>query len=339
MSNIYERAATNVIERAEGDAVGAVRGVLVTDGEASDGHILNIKGGEIPERPPLLFGHDDYTGTGNLGSWDSLNKFYGNGGLGEQGIRGDAQIELDGAGNQLAWRQDIAHMVGKGHIGAFSVRWTEVGDPVRRVNLPSDHPAFVDDKKATGRQRWGYYFEKWRLLEGSIVTLGADPAALIGRMQQSHGNVRSLWRDVINHSREEMEEPANGLVAIATPSGMVYVERVAYDAMLELANDRMDTAVDTLERACAAFEETQDLMRSIVEREQIRVEAEVVPVLATPETPAVPDTPERIEAATLPAITPGDVTAMFKEGLAVAGTEVLGEARALIAQARGKVTE
>jgi hypothetical protein len=236
----YER--TSAIERASSDAPGTISGILVSDGEASDGHILNIDGVRFPDQAPLLFGHDDYTGSGNLGSWESFEKVdHGKG----RAIRGTAKIDLDGPKSaQQDWRSDISYMVERGHISQLSVRWDEIGEPVRRVNLPSDHPAYVDSSKATGREAWGYYFDKWKLLEGSVVTLGADPAALIGRMQDSAGDVRGYWRSAINHALTEREEVA-GLVAVALPTGdCAYVERPVYEAMLEEANARLQTVLD-----------------------------------------------------------------------------------------------
>jgi len=240
----YER--TTAIERGAADAPGRISGILVSDGEASDGHILNIDGAQFPEQAPLLFGHDDSTGTGNLGSWEKFEKV--DLPKGRRAMRGVAQIDLDGPKSaQQDWRSDINYMVDRGHIGQFSVRWDEIGEPVRRVNLPSDHPAYVDSAKSQGREAWGYYFDKWKLLEGSVVTLGADPAAMVGRMQQSRGDVRGYWRRAINHALTECSEVA-GLVAVSLPSGeFAYIERAAYDAMLELANERYSLALDLYE--------------------------------------------------------------------------------------------
>jgi len=242
----FERTDLDVIERGEGDPPGRVAGMLATDGEASDGDILDIDGGQIPKRAPLLFGHQDWSGDRNLGSWERFEKSETskNGKLGGKGIRGFGQIELGGSGESQAWRDDIAHMIERKHIGSLSVRWSAVGDPIRRVNLPSDHPAFVDSNTATGNKRWGLFFPKWRLLEGSVVTLGADPAALIGRMRESTGEVRSNWRSTINRALTD-HQGTKDLVAVQLPSGEVaYTERAIYDAMLELANERMNTALD-----------------------------------------------------------------------------------------------
>ena len=288
----YERTCR--IERAEADAPGLISGVLVTDGEASDGHILNIPGVKLPARAPLLFGHDDFTGTGNLGSWTGFSKFEGSK-LGKSGIRGSAQIEMGGTGSQQDFRDDVAHMIGRGHIGQFSVRWDEIdgSPPVRRVNLPSDHPAFVDAEKATGRQQWGLFFDKWRMLEGSVVTLGADPAALIGRMQEAEGDVRGYWRSAVNHALTEREE-ISGLVAVQTGVGQIFVERAAYDAILESANERLQLALDL-------YEEDADALRdAAIKVSEIREGLET-PTRAEPERDETPTELDQAPSTEAPA--------------------------------------
>ncbi len=241
----YERTA-----RIEHAAEGVISGVLTTDGEASDGHILNIDGGQLPSGAPLLFGHDDWSGTGNLGSWRKFEKV--DLPKGRRGIRGEAGIELGGSGAQQEWREDVNHMIEQGHVGAFSIRWEETVKPQRRINLPSDHPAYLDGEKAEGRNFWGLYFEKWRMLEGSVVTLGADPAALIGRMQRSTGAIRTFWRGAINDQlahRIDAGAYGENLVSIETADGPIFVERAAHEAMLEVANERLQLALDIHEDA------------------------------------------------------------------------------------------
>ncbi len=337
--NVYERTCT--IERAEDGAdAGLISGILATDGEASDGHILNIGGVKLPERAPLLFGHDSYTGTGNLGSWTGFEKFAKGKKLGESGIRGNAQIELDGEGAQADWRSDIAMMIDKGHIGAFSVRWEELEEPVYRINLPSDHPAFVDSKKATGRQRWGMWFEKWRLLEGSVVTLGADPAALVGRLMKTEGDVRSFWRDTINRAAVECREVAPDLVAIhvgphAGGDEHVYVERAAYDAMLEDANARYMLALDQLEAALAIRTDAETALT-----EALNFRSKVEPAIGDEPIERVPTERDDDEAARLPAPiepSPKEIIALFRSELRQASSEVAAEAIGAIQDARGKV--
>ena len=329
---VYERTCT--IERAEdGAEAGLIAGILATDGEASDGHILNIAGAKLPGRAPLLFGHDANSGTGNLGSWTDFAKFGDGKKLGDHGVRGTAQIELDGEGAQADWRGDIAMMIDKGHIGAFSVRWEETEEPVYRVNLPSDHPAFVDAKKETGRKRWGMWFEKWRLLEGSVVTLGADPAALVGRLMETEGEVRSFWRDAINRAATEREEIAPGLVAIALADGeFSYVPREAYDVMLEEANARFALSLDALENALEAREEAQD---HLTESQNLR--SKVEPAIG--DEPIEPKEPERkVEAARLPAEwSPKEIIALFRKEFRHTSQEFADETIGEIRKARGQI--
>jgi len=319
----YER--TSQIERADGSP-GVISGILATDGEASDGHILNIAGMELPERAPLLFGHDDVTGTGNLGSWTEFD-VEASEKPGESRIRGKASIELGGSGAQQAWRNDVSHMIEQGHISAFSVRWDPVGDPISRTSLPTDHFAYVDPKLAKGRAAWGLYFDSSRLLEGSVVTLGADPAALIGRMQESEGDLRKFWRSAVNYALTEAHEVST-LVGIRLDSGeVIYVERAARDAMLSAANERLAIALDLWEQV--------ELEREM--HAQFTSDDEQAVAARDDSTDAAPE--QEAPTAPLPVVTPGEVLRDLREGLAAARAAEREERRALIDKARGKVNQ
>ncbi len=167
---------------------GVIEGTLATNGESDDGHIIDISGMRAEAGAPLLFGHDDRSGTRNLGSWlgfhragpSKMRK------LGDQELRGTAVIETSaGDGANLAFRRDIAAMVAEGHIRSFSARGRpdESELPVQRTSLPQSHPAYVDSRKADSAQRWGLYFPRSVLAEGSVVTLGADPAAVMRHLE------------------------------------------------------------------------------------------------------------------------------------------------------------
>ena len=179
------------VERSTVDPeAGTFEAVLFTDGEASDGHILSIKGGKIPERMPLFVNHaaDPTTQLGSL--------YYA--GKGDHEVRVRGEIMLDGEGAPLEVRRDLLAKMAAGHVSRMSGRWdADDKDAKRRVNLPSDHPAFVDEKKETeSRKRWGYYFEKWQAMEGSVVGLGADPQAVMrwARDEDSPECVRDFWK-------------------------------------------------------------------------------------------------------------------------------------------------
>lgn len=201
MSN-YERIA-----RVEGfDAeTGLFQATLATEGEASDGHILSIKGGRIPARMPLLPAHwNDPTVV--LGSLTNPQKELDHA---PPRLRVTGQIEMDGKGMPLDLRQDIAHMIAKGHLTGMSIRWDDVDGkpPVRRVNLPSDHPAFVDEaKEKSWRKRTGFFFEHWQGMEGSVIPLGSDKKAFIGRAEETTGEVSTFWRAMAKHT-SELEDP------------------------------------------------------------------------------------------------------------------------------------
>lgn len=226
---LYRRYAR--IEKT--DQAGALTGILATDGEAADGHILSIRGAEAKAPAPLLFGHDAGSGRGNLGSWTSFDVMHGKK-LGDSQIRGFASIELEGAGEQKDWRSDIAHMVAQGHIRAFSVRWEPTEKPTRRINLPENHPAFIPED-GPEPQRWGLFFPKWRLLEGSVVTLGADPKALIGRALEGPRGLAIDW----------LRATADCLAFDpATPLGEVLGRAGPDPELLLEANARLIAAID-----------------------------------------------------------------------------------------------
>ena len=180
------------------DESGVFTATLATEGEASDGDILSIKGGQIPERMPMLLSHwNDPTAV--AGSVTDPKKELG---AKPPRLRVTGRIEMGGVGTLAEIRRDVAFMMGK-HGGAMSVRWDEVEggkQPIRRVNLPSDHAYFVDADTATGAKRWGYFWPEWRAVEGSIVALGADPGATVDgrlyatRADETEGEVSAFWR-------------------------------------------------------------------------------------------------------------------------------------------------
>ena len=175
---------------------GAFEMTLATEGEASDGDILSIKGGHIPERMPMLTSHWNDP-SAQLGSITNPEKMLKDS---PPRLRATGHIEMSGEGVSAEIRRDLAHMIDKGHVTGVSIRWDEMPGkpPVRRVNLPSDHAYFVDaEAEKDHRKRYGLYFEQWRAMEGSVVALGADPGALIGRADEREKDspeVSRFWR-------------------------------------------------------------------------------------------------------------------------------------------------
>lgn len=168
---------------------------LATEGEASDGHILSIEGGSLTERMPLLLSHwNDPTAV--LGTISRTRKR-----LSENPPRLEATgtIELTGDGALADVRRDVMHMISRGHVGAVSIRWdADAKDSIPRIDLPKDHPFHVsrDKEPVESPKRHGRYFKRWRPVEGSVVALGADPLALIGRADETDGEVSAFWREM-----------------------------------------------------------------------------------------------------------------------------------------------
>lgn len=156
---------------------------LATDGEASDGHILNIDGAVTQTRMPLLFNHWSSESIPALGSVVEPRKDGGR-------LRATGRFNMNGEDTLADLRRGIAQLVNDGDLRSVSVRWEGIKQ-MRRTALPENHPAYVKPG-AGGPKEWGVYFDKWRALEGSVVWGGADPKALIGRAQSDQ--VRAMLR-------------------------------------------------------------------------------------------------------------------------------------------------
>ena len=182
-----------------GDVPGQFEMILATEGEASDGHILNIEGGDIPQRMPLLDSHQS-TLDATLGSVVSPRKDLNST---PRSIRATGQIEMDGTGTLADERRDLDLKIRNGHIGAVSVRWDDV-ESTARVDLPKGHPHRVG-RNDDGPSRFGRYFDKWRALEGSVVVLPADTDALIEHANACEGEQRAFWRSMADQTSEESE--------------------------------------------------------------------------------------------------------------------------------------
>jgi hypothetical protein len=180
-------------------------------------------------------------------------------------LRAVGHIEMGGEGVSAEIRRDLAYMIDKGHVTGVSIRWDGVPDkpPVRRVNLPSDHPHFVDAETAKGAERWGLFFEEWRAMEGSVVALGADPQALIGRSEETEGAVSTFWRAMAEDAAAPVEdEPtdviedeeaspearvAAALAALRTEAGFCHGIGASHADMINAVVDAGDADVQSVE--------------------------------------------------------------------------------------------
>lgn len=236
------------------EEAGTFRMTLATEGEASDGHILSIDGGEIPARMPMLVSHwnDPTTAAGSI---MRARKH-----LSESPPRLSAigMMELDGEGDAAEMRRDLMHMIGRGHVNAVSIRWDF--DPkhvMRRTELPKDHPHFVDaDREPMGSQRrYGLYFKRWRALEGSIVAVGADKGALIGRADQSEGKLAEFYRALAADAEEASQpkpaaepSPESLLAAFAAQCRELVARGLDYEALVrEIESAKPESSPDVPE--------------------------------------------------------------------------------------------
>jgi len=342
------------VERASVDPeAGTFEAVLFTDGEASDGHVLNIQGGKIPDRMPLFVNHSADPTT-QLGSLYLA-------GVDDHKVRVRGEVFTEGEGAPLEVRRDLLAKMAAGHVSRMSGRWdARDKDVKRRVNLPSDHPAFVDDAKETeSRKRWGLYFEKWQAMEGSIVGLGADPQAVMrwARDEETPEAVRDFWREQVPGAQRE------GLLATLRQSVREVLDAGVtpedVSACLALDSTEPDEAADPdglpeqptdiredepEDDGNSEIEEAHDRIDALTERLDA-LEARLADMATS--QPGVIEDPEREEPEGEPlppdpaveVVTPQQVFAELREGLRVARVDMLQELRARLAAARGKVEQ
>lgn len=203
--------------------------ILATEGEAMDGHILSIKGMELPERMPLLFGHRSEIMAPSLGSITALKRGRADG---VAIVRGTGRINMEGDDPLADIRRGVAHLMKSGDLPAVSIRW----DPIKtvpRTSLPEKHSAFPT-KESPEVAQFGAFFEQSRALEGSVVAVGADPKALSGRAEQAEGELeRVFWRTLARMESDGSEAIANVFKDLAEVRGQL---KVAGATDIDIAN-------------------------------------------------------------------------------------------------------
>lgn len=267
---------------------GHFEAVLFTSGEASDGHILDIDGASLPERMPMFVNHfPDPT--------EQVGTFYPR----REGdvivVRGEILMEGEGAAADI--RRDLDAKIRAGHVGSVSGRWDVNADDadavVARTSLPKSHPAHVPSD-ARGVKRHGQLFKRWRAVEGSIVGLGADPAAVmrfatdLDRPQ----HVRAFWAEQMRHALSPDTEPIAAQIAATIRDEL---SDVLVPIVQRLEALETSTPTDTPAREDASREDhaTQDRaghfeavivqpgeLAAIVAEEQQRMRAEFAATLA-----------------------------------------------------------
>lgn len=191
--------------------------ILATEGEANDGHILSVKGAQLPERMPLLVQHTPTPMLPALGSVIEMKaarkKVAAVGlvelqGASDAGARADEGVAIPDA--LLPIRNGYAHMIAAGHLDAVSVRWEGTGVP--RASLKPTHPAYIDtsDSDLAYEKRYGLFFSEWFPREGSVVAVGSDPLAIIRERAAEDGIgpvERLYWGSLIRAHEEDADTP------------------------------------------------------------------------------------------------------------------------------------
>lgn len=276
------------IERAQVDSTsGEFRAVVFTNGEASDGHILDMRGGQLADDMPLFVGHF-------ADPIDQLGTLYPDA-RSESEIVYRGVIETGGEGAMADIRRDLLLKMSNGHVKRMSGRWDAEPEHVRRrSDLAKDHFAYAGDG-ASPVQRAGSFFEQWRAVEGSIVGLGADPAATMRWAREASSEpVERFWQQ---HARDaavtDFERSTETLVA----AGLTPLEIVSsIEATYKIERD----GGEILSRLGAI----EDLIADLGERATAREDPE-------------PRETEREVAASLPAWTLNDLAeTLLREGAA-----------------------
>jgi len=251
------------IERESVSSDGAeFRAILATNGEASDGHVLHVPGIQMRQSIPLLFRHDSTPMVPTLGRVSDPQVVRESG---LDRLRVTSRINLVSGGDQdslIGIRQGFAALVRSGDLDAMSIRWDPVvGKFVSRASLPASHPAHVP-RGTEGPAQFGTFFEASIAREGSLVAIGADPEALVGRARSAQSvTEEAFWLTVAGR-----ETPSSVVSAVPIE------HRSLFDALPQLLSQAVrDGVAEAMERMRELREEEADL-QSEADEEPERVE-------------------------------------------------------------------
>ena len=187
--------------------------ILASNGEASDGHIIDVGKMEVGERIPMFSNHnaDPMQRMGGLIEPHVSGKKTRKGGafLHMVGV-----IDMVGDGQLPDIRRDVAQGISLGDITQMSLRWDDLDPPVARASLDKKHFAFSE----AGADSWNtpMFFPRTEAREGSIVGLAADKAAIIGRSRDlsKPSHVREFYEILARGG--DPEEMIDDLCAVCT---------------------------------------------------------------------------------------------------------------------------
>lgn len=177
-----------VIDRATGE----FPAVTFTNGEASDGHIIDVASLVVPDVVPMFINHEANPAR-QMGQLNSPRKSGKATRLGGQRLHQIGRINTDGDGEFPDVRRDIVEMIHRGDVTQMSGRWSNEFESVARSSLAKSHFAFTEDRGGFSTPQ---FIRNAKVLESSIVGLASDQAAMIGRSQDlaQPEHVRTFWR-------------------------------------------------------------------------------------------------------------------------------------------------
>jgi hypothetical protein len=245
---------------------------LFTNGEASDGHIIDVRGLQVPDRVPMFVNHDADP-TRRMGGLVDGKKVGKSTRLGGASLKMVGVLDVAGDSASADIRRDVAQGISVGDITAMSGRWDPVGDPTPRAALPKSHYAFSN---VSGGFSTPMFFPEATVLEGSIVGVGADAAALIGRAMDTGRpqHVRDFYAEL---TAGETDPEVLSLTARVEELEGVIQER-----------DNAWRVVEKIKHDMAAIEEEQEELAG-VQAVDVTTPEEAEPERSEPRLPEVPD--------------------------------------------------
>lgn len=189
---MHERKST-IDSRIDTDT-GEFDMVMATEGEASDGHIISMRGLQYPAELPLQLDHAR-SALATLGTVTNIRRSKVDG---VDAMRGVGRIRLTGEGDQLEARRDLVDAISRGDVRGTSLTWDSIKHRERR-DLPRSHVAYVGRDEKDPRKRFGIFFDESRAVEQSIVAIPSDREALIGRGENAPNEFsRKMWDSLVD---------------------------------------------------------------------------------------------------------------------------------------------
>ena len=308
---------TRAVDVEAGSKEGEFRITSATEGEASDGHILDIDGGEIPQEMRLLAGHENNARTA-LGLVVAPFKDLT---ASPRTLENTARILMTGDGADADIRRDMAHKIANGVVNAVSIRWDDI-ESVARIDLPEDHKFRVDRSDKTNA-RHGRLFKKWRAIEVSVVAVGADAGALIEHAGRCEDPVQAqFWRSFALEASGDLsivDEGGEEISDSAAPGEIGHAEGIR-----DATQDELLSRVEYLEESVDA----------LLERGHARQLIEPEPDLEPEQRADLPVDGEADQQPTERGVTAEDLVPLFRQ----LRDQQREDSERLLSRATGKVS-